>query len=109
MLKVILWDWKNYFLSKGYNVFYINNIWSDPPIGECAFFVPKWANLEGFYDKNTGISDKENAINFIENKLLSEAKEAKDPNVLLKAKAENCITPEDALTRIKNIFPNILP
>ncbi|NPV12687.1 MAG: hypothetical protein HPY57_12950 [Ignavibacteria bacterium] len=93
-----------FFYPKGYNVFYINNIWSDPPIGECAFFVPKWANLEGFYDKNTGISDKENAINFIENKLLSEAKEAKDPNVLLKAKAENCIIPEDALTRIKNNF-----
>ena len=97
-----------FFNPGGYNIKAIDNIWSETQYGKCGFFVPAWSNLEGFYDKETGISNREAATKYLideYNKILQNSKNPKTP---LKFKAEYPIYPEDAILKVSgNIFPII--
>lgn len=95
-----------FFNPKGYRIQPIDNIWSEGTTGKSGFFVPIWANLDGFYNEKTGISDKDAALKFHEAEYAQILKNAKDSKTAIRYKAENCVTPEDAVLRVTgSIFP----
>lgn len=92
--------------TSGYRVQSVPNIWSEGSTSKCGFFVPVWANLEGFCDDTTGISNKEAALEFHNKEYEAIVKNARDSKSAIRYKAENCVTPEDAMLRVVgSIFP----
>jgi hypothetical protein len=95
-----------FFNPEGYRINPIPNIWSEGSQGKSGFFVPVWANMQGHYDENTGISNRESALKYHEAEYAKVLKNAKDAKSATRYKAENCVTPEDAVLRVTgSIFP----
>ena len=83
-----------------------NNVWSFPSksVDKFGFFFPAYISRSGCMDKD-GNSDVTKAIRAILMSL-NEVKQSGDMGAYLKRKAELCITPEDALLKVKaNYFP----
>jgi hypothetical protein len=95
-----------FFNPEGYRIHPIPNIWSEGSRGKSGFFVPIWANMQGHFDESTGISNKEDALKYHEEEYSKVLKNAKDSKSAIRYKAENCVTPEDAVLRVTgSIFP----
>jgi hypothetical protein len=95
-----------FFNPEGYRINPVPNIWSEGNQGKSGFFVPVWANMQGHYDENTGVSNKESALKYHEAEYAKVLKNAKDAKSATRYKAENCVTPEDAVLRVTgSIFP----
>lgn len=83
-----------------------DNVWSFPSksTDKFGFFFPAYISRSGCMDKD-GNSDVTKAIRAILMSL-DEVKQSGDMGAYLKRKAELCITPEDALLKVKaNYFP----
>lgn len=90
----------------GYRIQPVPNIWSEGSMSQSGFFVPVWANLENFYDEATGVSNKEAALAYHDKEYDNILKNARDAKAAVRYKAENCVTPEDAMLRVVgSIFP----
>lgn len=95
-----------FFNPEGYRINPVLNIWSEGAQGKSGFFVPVWANMQGYYDEKTGISNKEKSLEYHEKEYQKVLKNAKDTKSATRYKAENCVTPEDAVLRVSgSIFP----
>lgn len=95
-----------FFNPEGYRIQPVSNIWSEGNQGKSGFFVPVWANMQGHFDESTGISNKESALKYHEDEYAKILKNAKDSKAAIRYKAENCVTPEDAVLRVTgSIFP----
>ena len=84
----------------------LNNVWSFPGKGtdKFGFFFPAYISRSGCMDHD-GNSDVTKAIRAILMSL-DEVKRSGDIGAYIKRKAELCITPEDALLKVKaNFFP----
>ena len=97
-----------FFNPEGYDIKAIPNIWSEVTGGKTGFFAPAWSNLEGFYNKTTGISDREGATKFLKDAYNTILQNAKNTKTAIQQKAEFPIYPEDAILKVKgSIFPVI--
>lgn len=95
-----------FFHPDGYRIHAIPNIWSEGSQGKSGFFVPVWANMDGFYDEITGVSDKAAALKYHDEEYNNVLRNAKDAKSAVRYKAENCVVPEDAVLRVSgSIFP----
>ena len=95
-----------FFNPEGYRINPVPNIWSEGAQSKSGFFVPVWANMQGYYDEKTGISNKEESLKYHEEEYQKVLKNAKDTKSATRYKAENCVTPEDAVLRVSgSIFP----
>ena len=95
-----------FFNPEGYRINPVPNIWSEGSQGKSGFFVPVWANMQGHFDESTGISNKESALKYHNDEYDKILKNAKDAKAAIRYKAENCVTPEDAVLRVSgSIFP----
>jgi hypothetical protein len=107
-----------FYHPSSYNIYEFPNIW-DEDVDEnskCAFFVPQWANMEGFdEDGNQKYMDKDgNSLRDIairecvkQRKIVQEGKG--DQQLLDRYVAERPLTPAEAMLELGgNIFPRKL-
>lgn len=96
-----------FYNSEGHNIYSMPNVFDKNTNGRgnCAFFFGTYLNYKGKYDEN-GNSDVIGAMIQI-NKERSKVKfGAKDPNAIVQKKAEEPITPQEAIMRTEgSAFP----
>lgn len=96
-----------FYNSEGHNIYSMPNVFDKNTNGrgKCAFFFGTYLNYKGKYDEN-GNSDVIGAMIQI-NKERSKVKfGAKDPNAIVQKKAEEPITPQEAIMRTEgSAFP----
>ncbi len=89
-----------------YNIYKVKNTWTKTRQDHyCGYFVPEYMNREGFYDVN-GNSNVEEALKEIEAERNIVKNSARELHALTRMKAEQPITPEEAVLRKGvNLFP----
>ena len=95
------------YKPKGYHILGLNNVWDkvNKGIGESIFFFPAYVNRAGCYDEN-GNSDVTKALLEICMDRYNAKYNTSDPMQVVRTKAENPITIQDAIMRRDNtIFP----
>jgi len=96
-----------FYNSSGYNIMSMPNVFdrNTNGKGECAFFFGTYLNYRGKMDKN-GNSDVIGAMIQINSKRTQIKNGASDPNAIVQAKAEEPITPQEAIMRTEGTaFP----
>ena len=96
-----------FYNSSGYNIMSMPNVFDKNTNGkgECAFFFGTYLNYRGKMDKD-GNSDVIGALIEINKKRTSIKTGASDPNAIVQAKAEEPITPQEAIMRTEgSAFP----
>lgn len=95
------------YKPKGYHILGLPNVWDkvNKGIGESIFFFPAYVNRAGCYDNN-GNSDVTKALLEICMDRYNAKYNTSDPMQVVRTKAENPITIQDAIMRRDNtIFP----
>lgn len=106
---------------RAYNCLEFDNNWEEGVADKCGFFIPQYANLEGFYMNNDDPSDPYNGMPFMDKDGNSNIEVAKKYILLERKKvidnssdrraidrhiAEQPVVPSEALLNIStNIFP----
>lgn len=95
---------KAFYQPEPFNILKYQNNWDNGLAGtECAFFLPATYNVS-FIDEE-GNTDRKTSLKFIEEKRRKAAK-SKDASDLLGVKAEEPLTPSEALLRVDStLFP----
>lgn len=92
------------YYPDGYNIYYTNNVYDKPNQGKSnfGFFFPSYINRAGCYNKD-GVSDVIKAL--IEILMFRyKVKYSSDPKSLLRAIAEDPITPAEAIIKVKAAY-----
>jgi len=98
----------------GYNCMVFKNVWDDHLYNQdCGFFIPQYANLEGYYKENGEYfmdKDGNTNVNIAKKYILEERQKvidhASDRRAIDRHVAEQPITPAEATLNIStNIFP----
>jgi len=91
---------------EGYEVYPQENIWEDGNIRkECAFFVPDYLNLDGYYDHD-GNSDIPTATEYIKKERKKVLDNTRDTNAFKRHCAEHPMIPTEAMMKLSgNRFP----
>ena len=95
------------YKPKGYHILGLPNVWDkvNKGIGESIFFFPAYVNRAGCYDRN-GNSDVTKALLEILMDWYNAKYNTSDPMQVVRTKAENPITIQDAIMRRDNtVFP----
>lgn len=95
------------YKPKGYHILGLPNVWDkvNKGIGESIFFFPAYVNRAGCYDNN-GNSDVTKALLEILMDWYNAKYNTSDPMQVVRTKAENPITIQDAIMRRDNtVFP----
>lgn len=95
------------YKPKGYHILGLPNVWDkvNKGIGESIFFFPAYVNRAGCYDHN-GNSDVTKALREILMDWYNAKYNTSDPMQVVRTKAENPITIQDAIMRRDNtVFP----
>lgn len=95
------------YKPKGYHILGLPNVWDkvNKGIGESIFFFPAYINRAGCYDEN-GNSDVTKALLEILMDWYNAKYNTSDPMQVVRTKAENPITIQDAIMRRDNtVFP----
>ena len=89
---------------EGYNILSIENVFDKPKQGKptFGFFFPSYINRAGCYNKD-GVSDVVKALIEIL-KFRYKAKYSSDPQSVLRAIAEDPITPAEAIIKVKSAY-----
>ena len=94
-----------FYHPKVYQVYSLRNVWDRNSRGDCAFFVPDYWNRARTYDKD-GNSDVLNAIVEVLRKRQTIRKESTNATDIARVKAEEPITPQEAVMRTTGtVFP----
>lgn len=98
-----------FYHPDGFNIQSFDNIWDENASDQkCAFFVPSWANNEGYMDKD-GNSLKELAIKMEMEQRQKVRDGQQDEVVTDRFIAEHPITPQESILEVgTNIFPKKL-
>jgi hypothetical protein len=101
-----------FYEPDGYNVLSVDNIWDEGSIKKCGFFVPDYANMEGYDDQGRSFMDNDGNTNIkiaIEYSLKERQKiidNATDRNAIDRYIAEHPFNPMEATLQLSgNIFP----
>jgi predicted house-cleaning noncanonical NTP pyrophosphatase (MazG superfamily) len=96
-----------FYNPRGYNICALKNVF-DKNVddgSECSFFFGAYLNRKGYYDHN-GNSDVIGALIEVIKDRIYVKRHANDPSALVQRKAENPITPQEAVLIVgMNIFP----
>jgi hypothetical protein len=96
-----------FYNPRGYNIAALENVFDEntEPGAECSFFFGAYLNRKGYYDHN-GNSDVVGALLEVIKDRIYTKRHSNDPNALVQRKAENPITPQEAVLIVGgNIFP----
>jgi hypothetical protein len=94
-----------FYHPKVYQVYSVKNVWDKNSRGDCAFFVPDYWNRARTYDKD-GNSDVLTAIVEVLRKRQTIRKESTNATDIARVKAEEPITPQEAVMRTTGtVFP----
>ena len=96
-----------FYNGSGYNIYSLPNVFDKNTGGKgrCSFFFGTYMNAKGMYDNN-GNSDVIASVLFAVKERLVTKYGASDPNAIVQKKAENPITPQEAIMRAEgSAFP----
>jgi hypothetical protein len=96
-----------FYNGEGYNIYSLSNVFDKNTGGKgrCSFFFGTYMNFKGKYDDN-GNSDVIGALILTVKDRLKTKYGASDPNAIVQKKAENPITPQEAIMRTEgSAFP----
>lgn len=99
---------KLFYSPGGYNIYGIPNVFDKNTTGDtlCGFFWPGYLNRNGCYDEENGEPDVIKAMVEILKNRFKIKYNSTDPNAITQKKAEEPITPQEAIMRTEGtVFP----
>ena len=99
---------KLFYNPRAYNIYGVPNVYDKNADGttKCGFFWGAYLNLDGCYEEVNGEPDVIKALVQILIDRYEVKRNSSDPRALTQKKAEECITPQDAIMRVDGtLFP----